>query len=159
MSTGLQKLNTQISAAINRTFDRIRGIVTRAKARFSKAIPRSSRSRITYVISQAVEKVKQFTSLATIKETMTQLNQNIQDGDVLKYFRSKKEFLTLLEPIQKRYQQLLRRMRGQPSDAAKAESKPESKLWLELTGMTKGEIQRRIAEETRFIMINSTFST
>ena len=104
MSTGLQRLNKRISAAITATFDRIRGIVTRAKARFSKAISGDpKRNRTNDVISQAVAKVKQMTSLEGIKETITQLKQNIREGHVLKYFRSKKEFMTLLEPISKRY--------------------------------------------------------
>ena len=39
-----------------------------------------------------------------------------------------------------------------------ATQKPESKLWLELTGMTKAEIQLKAAEEMRFVLINSTFN-
>ena len=39
-----------------------------------------------------------------------------------------------------------------------ATQKPESKLWLELTGMTKAEIQLKAAEEMRFVMINSSFN-
>lgn len=39
------------------------------------------------------------------------------------------------------------------------EAKPESKLWLELTGMTKAEIQAKTAQEMRFIMVNSSFNS
>ena len=39
-----------------------------------------------------------------------------------------------------------------------ATQKKESKLWLELTGMTKSEIQLKAAEEMRFVLINSTFN-
>ena len=51
----------------------------------------------------------------------------------------------------------MRKLRGQ-SGAAK-QGKPESKLWLELTGMTKAEIQKKAAEEVRFIMADSTFNS
>ena len=60
---------------ITATFERIRGIVTRAKARFSKAFSASggskNRNRINDIISQAVDKAKQMTSIAAIKETLT----------------------------------------------------------------------------------------
>ena len=47
-------------------------------------------------------------------------------------------------------------MKGGNRTAAK--QKHESKLWLELTGMTKAEIQLKAAEEMRFVMINSSFN-
>ena len=47
-------------------------------------------------------------------------------------------------------------MKGENRTAAA--QKPESKLWLELTGMTKAEIQLKTAEEMRFVLINSTFN-
>ena len=74
MSTGIQRLNKKVNAVITATFERIRGIVTRAKARFSKAFSAGvdpNRNRINDIISQAVAKAKQMTSLAAVKETLT----------------------------------------------------------------------------------------
>lgn len=155
ISHSVEKVHKNVEAAVQAAFDRIRGIVTRAKARFSRAIPRS-RNRVHQVVNQAVAKVKSLNSIEAIKSTARELGQKIKDGEVLKYFKSTKEFVKLLKPIQRRYRELVRKMRGQGSSM---ESKPESKLWLELTGMTKAEIQAKAAQEMRFIMVNSSFNT
>ena len=72
--------------------------MTRAKARFSKAIPRS-RDRVHRVVSKVVAKVKTLTSVEAVKSAAKELGQKIKDGEVLKYFKSRKEFVKLLEPI------------------------------------------------------------
>ena len=151
---GIKRVTNSITMAVRATFDRIRSVVTRSKARFSKAIPRA-KNRVQGILETAVAKVKQIKSIDTLKSTMAEIKQQIQDGELLKSFRSKKEFLKLLQPIQRRYQELILKIKGNRAAAAK---KPESKLWMELTGMTKQEIQLKAAEEMRFIMINSTFS-
>ena len=155
ISHSVEKVQKNVQAAVQAAFDRIRGIVTRAKARFSRAIPRS-RNRVHQVVNQAVAKVKSLNSIEAIKTTARELGQKIKDGEVLKYFKSTKEFVKLLEPIQRRYRELVRKMRGQ---ASSMQAKPESKLWLELTGMTKAEIQAKTAQEMRFIMVNSSFNS
>ena len=48
------------------TFERIRGIVRRAKARFSKAIPRT-KDRVSQVVNEAVSKAKTLTSVEAVK--------------------------------------------------------------------------------------------
>jgi len=45
ISHSVEKVHRNVEAAVQAAFDRIRGIVTRAKARFSRAIPRS-RNRV-----------------------------------------------------------------------------------------------------------------
>ena len=152
---GVARVKGRIVAAVQATFDRIRGIVHRAKARFSKAIPRTKK-QVHDVMSEAVTRAKQLTSIESIKTTLNEIKQHIQDGKVSKYFSSRTVFVKLLDPLTKRYNQLIRKLRGQKAAAAK---KPESPLWLELTGMTKAEIQGKAAEEMRFIMINTSFNS
>lgn len=108
------------------------------------------------MLGEAVSKAKELTSIESLRTTLNEVKKRIKSREVLKYFSSRTEFAKLLEPITKRYKELLQKMSGESAAATK---KPESPLWLELTGMTKSEIQHKAAEEMRFIMINSSFNS
>ena len=103
MQQGVARVTNTVKLAIQATFDRIRGIVNRAKARFSKAIPRQQ-ARINRIVEQAVSKASQLSNLDAIKATAKDLKERLTSGEVTKYFRSRKEFVKLLDPIKKRYQ-------------------------------------------------------
>jgi len=137
LRTGVARVAGNIQAAVQATFDRIRGIYQKAKARFSRAIPRTKR-QARDIFGEAVEKAKQLSSIESLKGVIKELGERVRNREVLKYFSSRTEFLKLVEPLTKRYHELVRKMTGKN---AAAQQKPESPLWLDLTGMTKAEIQ------------------
>ena len=108
---GVSRVVKSVTAAVEVAFNRIRGIIRKAKARFSAAIPRT-RARITDIAREGVSRAKKLTSIEGLKAAASQIKQNIADGEVLKYFKSKQEFLKLVDPITKRFHQLVRRMTG-----------------------------------------------
>ena len=87
----------------------------------------------------AVARAKSLTSVESIKSTVHSLKRKIKEREVLKYFSSRTEFAKLISPLTKRFDELVRKLRGQKAAATR---KPESPLWLELTGKTKAEIKK-----------------
>jgi radical SAM superfamily enzyme len=65
---------------------------------------------VTDIVEHAVERASHLMSIEAIKTTAAQIKKRMKDGEFRKYFRSKKEFLKLFEPLKKRYQQLLRKI-------------------------------------------------
>ena len=84
--------------ALQSAFDRIKGVINRATDRFNRAFHRT-KPRVKAMVQRVVARVTHLTSLETIKSTATQIKQNVKDGNILKYFKSKSEFLKLLQPL------------------------------------------------------------
>lgn len=109
--TGVARVTSNIKATVQATFDRIRGIVHRAKARFSRAIPRTRR-QVQDVFGEAVNRAKKIGNVENIKTVIKEVGENMRNREVLKYFSSRTEFLKLVEPLKKRYHDLVRQMTG-----------------------------------------------
>lgn len=109
--TGVARVTSNIKATVQATFDRIRGIVHRAKARFSRAIPRTRR-QVQYVFGEAVNRAKKIGNVENIKTVIKEVGENMRNREVLKYFSSRTELLKLVEPLKKRYHDLVRQMTG-----------------------------------------------
>ena len=90
------------------------------------------------------EKVSKVNSVAALKETVTELRKKF-DRKILQNVRSKEAFSKLLEPIREKIKKLVHRGKATKKPAQKI--KPESKLWKDLSGMSKQEVKEAVAED------------